>query len=217
MYTNDLISDLIDTYASKDPNCLLNPNFSISSKKFKARVRLNKKFQKPLWFIPPEETDFIKGKPKEVAKITKKSVTAALRKSICGLIRTCKFSEIDESALVMLIDSVDHFYNQLIESIVAVLVSENRDTETQLKILDVEKGYYAFANQSILSLHNYYNDEIIQKNQNEINNFTQTFENYDKLVSRQQNLANMYFNDSPGIRLEGTSFDGRFDIKNEPY
>jgi STAGA complex 65 subunit gamma len=223
MHHNDRITELIDTYTSRDSNCLLDPNFSISSKKFKAQIRINKKFQKPIWFIPPIDTEFIRGKPKEVAKINKKSVTAALRKSVCGLIRTCKFAEVDESALVMLIDSVDHFYNQLIESFVAVLVSENRETETQLSVLDLEKGYQAFAGQSIISLHNFFNTEIVQKNQKEVENFMQTFGNYDKLLQRQQNLTAMYFNsDSPGLaigqpKLEDSSFDGRFDIKNEPY
>ena len=153
-----------------------------------ARRKTDKKFLKPIWFITPDKTPFTEGKPKEVAKISQASAHAALRKSICGLVRLTKFSEIEESALTMMVDAIDNFYILFIEAITNLLIDENPAIDNQLDVMKVEKAYFNFTNQSITSFHNYMKTEINHKNQNEINNFTDKFNEYDKLV-QENNLA----------------------------
>lgn len=161
--------------------------------------KLDKKFSKPIWFINPDKTPFTEGKPKEIPKISRATAHAALRKSICGLVRLTKFSEIEDSALTMMVDAIDNFYILFLEAITNLLTDENPAIDNQLDVMKVEKAYFNFTNQSITSFHNYIKNEINHKNQNEINNFIDQFNEYDKLVQENnlaqnmgENLGDMY-------------------------
>lgn len=57
-----------------------------------ANLVSDEKFLKPLWYIPPHETEFTKGIPTSVPKISKPVVMEAIRISLSGLVRLKGFN-----------------------------------------------------------------------------------------------------------------------------
>lgn len=110
------------------------------------------------------------------------------RKVICGLLRVAGFSEINESALIMMVDGIDQYMRMLCEAMRDVLISEGREIESALDILTLEKGYHSVTKRSVTSLHNYYK-ELGNKNKNEIKEFKDIFQEYDKLLQENHMSA----------------------------
>lgn len=52
--------------------------------------------------------------------------------------------------------------------------------------MTLEKAYFAMNQTSLLTLHNYFNNDMIQKNQTDIAEFRNTFQDYDKLMQESQ-------------------------------
>lgn len=60
-----------------------------------------------------------------------------------------------------------------------------------LDIITLEKAYYDLTHSSLTSLHNYYKNEIINRNRSEILNFIDTQQQYEKLVEESENIQKM--------------------------
>ena len=144
-----------------------------------------RRISKPFWFVNPQSSKFTAGEPSPAPKIEKPIVLCALKKSLCGLLRMAGFSEISESALIMFADGVDQFLKLYTDSLKDILVHEGRDKENTLDVMTLEKGYHAFSGKSLTSLANYWKD-IVNKNLDEIAEFKDSFNEYDKLM--QENL-----------------------------
>lgn len=56
-----------------------------------ANLVSDEKFLRPIWYIPPNETNFTRGVPVDIPQISKPIVMQAMRKSIAGLLRVKGF------------------------------------------------------------------------------------------------------------------------------
>ena len=176
----EIIESIIDTYQWN----LQGSSITLSSlQNIPTQINPTNTNKRFVNFIPPKKTVFTTGKPKEILKINKSCVELALRKSICGLVRLTNFNEIDESALVMFTDAVNHFYKSLMESVVSVLLNENRETDTLLDIITVEKALLAMAHQSMTSFYNYFKNEIYQKHIETVNDFNEKLNDLKEVVA----------------------------------
>ncbi|XP_058443722.1 uncharacterized protein LOC131425673 isoform X2 [Malaya genurostris] len=210
MNQTEMIQTLIDTYSTKSGYsyilnpCQLMPNIDFPPANT-ADLSGNEKICRPLWFVNPYESRFTRGEPKNYPKLTRPVLMQALRKVTCGLLRVTGFSEINESALIMMVDGIDQYMRLLCESMRDVLISESRETESTLDILTLEKGFFSVTKKSVTSLHNYYK-ELGNKNKNEIREFKEIFQEYDKLLQENHLSAaqNMHQNVS---KMEGVKED----------
>lgn len=68
-----------------------------------------------------------------------------------------------------------------------------RDFQFQktIDILTLEKAYFSMTNTSLTSLHNYYKNEIIDRNRSEILKFKNTKQQYEKLVEESENIQKL--------------------------
>lgn len=148
-------------------------------------------------FISTVSSDFTTGKPKNVQKINKKCAELALRKSICGLVRITDFTEVKSSALQLLVDATDHFYKELMESIVNVLTNDNRDTETEIDVLTFEKAYFNLTSESSTIFINYFKNDIYNRHQRTAIEFTDKVSELKNIVDTQYNLSEFQHSDFP--------------------
>lgn len=149
--------------------------------------RHNDKFNK-ICFIPPVPTNFTTGKPKEIQKVNKACVELALNKSICGLTRITDYTDISQSALTMFKDAVDHYFKSLMESIVTVLVNDDRETETEVDLLTFERAFFALTGDSATTFLNYFKKEIHDKHQQTVSNFTSKVSELKNIVDSHQSI-----------------------------
>lgn len=152
-------------------------------------ARHNDKFNK-IGFIPPVPTNFTTGKPKEIQKVNKTCVDLALKKSICGLARITDYTSISQSALTMFNDAVDHFFKSLMESIVTVLINDDRETETDIDLLTFERAFFALTGDSATTFFNYFKKEIHDKHQQTVANFTHKVSELKTIVDSHQSIIN---------------------------
>lgn len=82
----------------------------------------------------------------------------------------------------MLVDGVDEFYKCFMERINEVKFTEDRERETKLDVLTLEKAYTKLTGSSLTNLHNYYKNEVIHRNRSEIQKLKCTVEEYDKFL-----------------------------------
>jgi hypothetical protein len=154
--------------------------------------RHNDKMNK-ICFIP-SSTNFTAGKPKkEIQKVNKHCVDLALKKSICGLTRLTDYTEITDSALTMFNDAVDHFFKSLMESIVNVLTTLDRETETDVDLRIFERSYFALTGESATTFFNYFKREIHDKHQATVSSFTQKVSELKNIVESHQSIPNEDF------------------------
>lgn len=211
MNQTEMIQTLIDTYSTKSGYsyilnpCQLMPNIDFPPANT-ADLSRHEKITRPLWFVHPHDSKFTRGEPKSYPKLTRPVLMQVHRKVICGLLRVAGFSEINESALIMMVDGVDQYMRMLCEAMRDVLVSEDRETESFLDILTLEKGFHSVTKRSVTSLHNYYK-EIGNKNKNEIREFKDIFQEYDKLM--QENHLSAAQSMQSSSKMD--------DIKEEDY
>ncbi|KAJ6643439.1 hypothetical protein Bhyg_08400 [Pseudolycoriella hygida] len=193
MNQTEFIQTLLDTYASDAQSSFLNQNEGIFmphidlTPDVTANLVSDEKFMKPMWFIPPHETEFTKGLPISVPKISKPVVMEAIRTSLCGLVRIRGFNDSTDSALQMFTDGVDEFFKCFMDSINSVLTNENQDRNKTLTIATLEKAFNQ-NNSSLTTLHNYYKNEIIARNKNEIDELKNVYQDYDKLMQENLNM-----------------------------
>jgi STAGA complex 65 subunit gamma len=188
------IKCIMDTYL--DPSCQLGssqlmPNIDFPASN-SAKMKEESVFSKPVWFCQPKPLSTLS--PKNYTELTKPTVLEALKKSLCGLLKMSGFTEIDDSALKMYVDGIDEFYKSIMENVRDVMIAEDREKENMLDILILEKAYTNLSNKSLTTLHNYFKDEIIKSNRDEINEFKDIFQEYDKMLHENnlaQNLTNL--------------------------
>ncbi|XP_055606428.1 uncharacterized protein LOC129754399 [Uranotaenia lowii] len=218
MNQTEMIQTLIDTYSTKSGYsyilnpCQLMPNIDFPPANT-ADLSRNEKITRPFWFVNPHDSKFTRGEPKNYPRLTRPVLMQALRKVICGLLRVAGFSEINESALIMAVDGMDQYMRLICEAMRDVLVSDGRETESCLDVVTLERGFHGVTKRSITSLHNYYK-EITNKNKNEIREFKDIFQEYDKLLqenhlSAAQSLGGIGADDCSGSKIG--------DIKEEDY
>lgn len=160
-----------------------------------AMIDRDKQFQKPIWFIPPKDTDFSKGIPKDYGtRITKAAVLPALRKSTCGLLKMAGFSEANDSALVTFVDAIDQFYKYFIEQIRQAVNEQTKDgdTKTDIDVLVLEKAYFTLTTKSLTQLHNYFKNDVFVRNRQEIAQFKESMNEYNKL-QQENNFVSKEF------------------------
>ncbi|XP_037047482.1 uncharacterized protein LOC119082172 [Bradysia coprophila] len=193
MNQTEFIQTLLDTYASDAQSSFLNQNEGIFMPHIDltpdttANLVSDEKFLKPLWYIPPHETEFTKGSPTTIPKISKPVAMEAIRISLSGLVRLKGFNDSTDSALQMFTDGVDEFFKCFMESINSVLVNDGQDRNKTLTIATLEKAFQR-NNSSLTTLHNYYKNEIIARNKSEIDEFKNVYQDYDKLMQENLNM-----------------------------
>ena len=206
MHQTEMIQTLIDTYADKSNgsyvlhhNQIL-PNIDFPPENTVNLLQDDRRCAKPLWFVRPKETKFSKGHPKPLPLITKPIVNICLRKSLCGLLKMSDFIQSTDSALVLFVDAVDHFYKSFMDALnEAVLLSEPapgadrskrlpNDKNRKLDVAVVEKAYRELTSDSLTCLHNYYKNTIVAKNAQEVEEFTEIFGTYKKLQQESQDM-----------------------------
>lgn len=190
----EMINSLLDTYSNNNKfnNFQLIPNIDFPASN-SADIDRHKKFFKPIWFIPTDDTDFSQGKPKDYpTRLSKVSVTQATRKSVCGLLKVAGFCEANESALICYQDAVDHFYKCFMEKIRETLTNTNQDTATEIDILTLDKAYSTMTGKNLTQLHNHIKNDIYVKNRQEVKQFKESMNEYDKLL--QENNLKDYMN-----------------------
>lgn len=234
MHQTEMIQTLIDTYADKsNGNYVLNHNQILPNIDFPpentANLLSDKKFAKPLWFIRPKDTRFSKGVPKPLPPISKPIVNICLRKSLCGLLKMSDFIQSTDSALILFVDAIDHFYKSFMDCInEAVLLSEPppgpkdqgeilaNDKNRKLNGTVLEKAYKAMTTESLTSLHNYYKNTIVAKNAQEIEEFTEILGDYKKLQQESQERSANPMRDDEDILgyVDYMALDGHTQMQN---
>lgn len=72
------------------------------------------------------------------------------------------------------------------DNIKTALITQSKDRENEIDVMTLEKSYFAMNQTSLLTLHNYFNNDMIQKNQSHIAEFRNAFQDYDKLMQESQ-------------------------------
>ncbi|XP_031632352.1 uncharacterized protein LOC116346445 [Contarinia nasturtii] len=144
-------------------------------------------------------SDFTLGKPKAISQINKPVVMDVIGKALTGLLRIKGFDYCTESGLLMFKDAIEEFYKCFMEKINQVVVADDKGINKKIDIDTLEKAYKAMSNSSLLNLHNYYKNEIINRNRSEIIRFKSTQMEYEKLVEESEkiqkfNLKEEYMN-----------------------
>lgn len=187
----EIIRDLIETYKPGGFNyvfnpCQMIPKLETLSEQSEAEILKDRKFTKPLWFIPPENTKFTEGHPQEYHKVSKKFVQASLRKSLAGLLRISGFKNATNSSLILFVDAIDEFYKNFIEQIHTQHLHNNHDRSYEIDIITLEKSYYSMTKKSLLTLHNYYKNEMMKKNSLGTVELKDNFQEYEKIIQMNQ-------------------------------
>lgn len=158
-----------------------------------ALIDKDKGFQKPIWFIRPTENDFTKGVPKDYgSRITKAAVVPVVKKSVCGLMKMAGFSEANASALVTYVDAVDQFYKYFMEQVRLAVDEESGDTSVEVSVTALEKAYFTMTGKSLTQLHNHFKSDIYVRNRQEIAQYKESMNEYNKLL--QENNLKDYMN-----------------------
>lgn len=195
-----MISSLLDTYSNNKFNFQLMPNIDFPPSN-SALIDKDRAFQKPIWFIRPTENDFTKGNPKDYgSRITKTAVVPTLKKSVCGLMKMAGFAEANSSALVTFVDAVDQFYKYFMEQIRQAVDEQTRggDTNVEVNVLALEKAYFTMTGKSLTQLHNHLKNDIYVRNRQEIAQYKESMNEYNKLLQENNLKDYMSFLDPTG-------------------
>lgn len=60
-----------------------------------------------------------------------------------------------------------------------------------LEVFTLEKAYFGLTNKSLTNLHNYYKNDIINRNRGEIIKFMNTQQQYEQQVEKSENLQKL--------------------------
>lgn len=194
MKQTEMLQSLIETYSNKSGsnNYLLNPCQMIPQVDFPPENATDfvndDKFVKPLWFIPPNQTDFTRGVPKEYPQINKQVCKESLRKAICGQLCIAGFTDTAETALVLFTDAIEEFIRNFILQIKDIQINEHEENKSSIDILTLERAYYALTSTSLTAIHNYFKNNLIARNRTEIREFRGVLQEYDKLMKESQSM-----------------------------
>lgn len=108
----------------------------------------------------------------------------------------------------MFMDGVDEFFKCFLEKINRVVTTDGKDMnvsgnklapqQTDLvlfqKTIDIqtlEKAYFSLTHTSLINLHNYFKNDIVNRNRGEIIKFMNTQQQYENLVEESENIQKM--------------------------
>ncbi|XP_053662847.1 uncharacterized protein LOC128711976 [Anopheles marshallii] len=225
MKQTEMIQTLIDTYSTKSGcNYILNPCQLMPTVHFPSSnvVDLTRmeKITRPFWFVLPDETPFTRGTCKNFVKLSKPVVLQALRKAACGLLCMEGFSEINESALIMIVDGLDQYLRLLTSALRTAYTEQDEEIGPVPTLVMVERMHQSIGRSSMYHLHNYYK-KLMNKNRDEVREFKDIYQEYDRLLQENQlSVQNMqklgdlkeedYMNflDQQSHSSNGTTIDG---------
>ncbi|XP_053678429.1 uncharacterized protein LOC128728807 [Anopheles nili] len=225
MKQTEMIQTLIDTYSTKSGcNYILNPCQLMPTVHFPSSnvvdLTWTEKIMRPLWFVAPASSAFTRGDSKNYVKLSKPVVLQALRKAACGLLCMEGFSEINDSALIMIVDGLDQYLRLLTKSLRTTLIGQNEEISSTPTVLMVEQMFYSIGRSSVCELHNYFK-RLMKKNRDEVREFKDIYQEYDRLLQENQlSVQNMqklgdlkeedYMNflDTQSHSSNGTTMDG---------
>lgn len=176
----DMINTLIDTYSKGMAGAFMpNIDFPNSSS---AEFNETKKFVKPIWFIQPSNSDFVQGlSSKKKLEFNKTSLKQALRKSVCGLIKSSGYTDANETTITMMTDLADNFYRNLLLNLEHVMQTKVEPSRS-VNVDDLEKCYHQMTGKSLLHIHNHIKNDIYAKNRQEVTQFKSSLNEYNKLL-----------------------------------
>uniref|UniRef100_A0A182XY28 Uncharacterized protein n=1 Tax=Anopheles stephensi TaxID=30069 RepID=A0A182XY28_ANOST len=229
MKQTEMIQTLIDTYSTKSGcNYILNPCQLMPTVHFPASnvVDLTRmeKIKRPFWFVLPDETPFTRGEPKNFVKLSKPVVLQALRKAACGLLCMEGFSEINESALIMIVDGLDQYMRLLTSALRTAYTEQDEEIGPVPTLVMVERMYQSIGRSPVYHLHNYYK-KLVNKNRDEVREFKELYQEYDRLLQENQlsvqnmqrlgdlkeedymNFLDQQSHSSNGTTIEGTAMN----------
>ncbi|KAM7349390.1 spt7 isoform 2-T3 [Cochliomyia hominivorax] len=208
MKQTEMLQSLIDTYSNKSgsSNYLLNPCQMIPEVDFPPENAANfvsdEKFAKPIWFVPPRDSDFAKGKPQHYPQVNSEICRASLRKAVCGQMRVAGFTDTAESALVLFADACEEFILNLMQHVREVHTNDVKlETQRDIEVKNLEKAYYSMTNNSLTQVHNYFKHHLIARNRTEIAEFNDSFQEYDKLMKESQNMQKEEFQEGDFMNI----------------
>ncbi|XP_017472091.1 PREDICTED: uncharacterized protein LOC108363286 isoform X1 [Rhagoletis zephyria] len=208
MKQTEMLQSLIDTYSNKSgtSNYLLNPCQMIPEVDFPPENAVDfindDKFAKPIWFIPPIETQFARGVPQAYPQINPKICLAALRKAVCGQLRVCGFTDISESALVLFADAAQEFMRNFMQRIREVHANNPQlEIQNEVEVKSLEKAYYSLTNASLTQVHNYFKHQLVARNRSEIAEFNGVLQEYDKLMKESQSMQKEEFQEGDFLNI----------------
>lgn len=162
----------------------------------------DEKFTKPIWFVPPQDSDFAKGTPQHYPQVNSDICRASLRKAVCGQMRVAGFTDTAESALVLFADACEEFILNLMQHVKEVHANDVRlETQRDIDVRNLEKAYYAMTNNSLTQVHNYFKHHLIARNRMEIAEFNGAFQEYDKLMKESQNMQKEEFQEGDFMNI----------------
>ncbi|KAI8125561.1 hypothetical protein FF38_02323 [Lucilia cuprina] len=208
MKQTEMLQSLIDTYSNKSgtSNYLLNPCQMIPEVDFPpenaADFVSDDKFTKPIWFVPPQDSDFANGVPQHYPQVNSEICRASLRKAVCGQMRVAGFTDTAESALILFADACEEFILNLMQHVREVHANDvNLETQRDIEVKNLEKAYYSMTNNSLTQVHNYFKHHLIARNRMEIAEFNGAFQEYDKLMKESQNMQKEEFQEGDFMNI----------------
>ncbi|EAU77306.3 uncharacterized protein LOC121593543 [Anopheles merus] len=225
MKQTEMIQTLIDTYSTKSGcNYILNPCQLMPTVHFPASnvVDLTRmeKITRPFWFVLPDETPFTRGDRRNYVKLSKPVVLQALRKAACGLLCMEGFSEINESALIMIVDGLDQYLRLLTSALRSARSEQDEEIGPVPTLAMVQRMCHGIGRAPVYQLHNYYK-KLMTKNRDEVREFKDIYQEYDRLLQENQlSVQNMQklgdlkeedymsFLDPQSHSSNGTTMDG---------
>lgn len=162
----------------------------------------DEKFAKPIWFVPPRDTDFAKGTPQHYPQVNSDICRASLRKAVCGQMRVAGFTDTAESALVLFADACEEFILNLMQHVREVHANDAKlEMQRDIEVKNLEKAYYSMTNNSLTQVHNYFKHHLIARNRMEIAEFNGAFQEYDKLMKESQNMQKEEFQEGDFMNI----------------
>uniref|UniRef100_A0A8W7P6K4 Bromodomain associated domain-containing protein n=1 Tax=Anopheles coluzzii TaxID=1518534 RepID=A0A8W7P6K4_ANOCL len=206
MKQTEMIQTLIDTYSTKSGcNYILNPCQLMPTVHFPASnvVDLTRmeKITRPVLLSKPV-------------------VLQALRKAACGLLCMEGFSEINESALIMIVDGLDQYLRLLTSALRSARSEQDEEIGPVPTLAMVQRMCHGIGRAPVYQLHNYYK-KLMTKNRDEVREFKDIYQEYDRLLQENQlSVQNMQklgdlkeedymsFLDPQSHSSNGTTMDG---------
>lgn len=162
----------------------------------------DEKFAKPIWFVPPRDSNFAKGVPQHYPQVNSEICRASLRKAVCGQMRVAGFTDTAESALILFADACEEFILNLMQHVREVHANDRKlETQRDVEVKNLEKAYFSMTNSSLTQVHNYFKHHLIARNRTEISEFNGAFQEYDKLMKESQNMQKEEFQEGDFMNI----------------
>lgn len=108
----------------------------------------------------------------------------------CKITSNCCHTETTNSALEATTEAMDEFMRSFMDTLNHVLCGSAADIRKPqaLDIPALERGYFALRRDSLLSLHNYYKHDVVQRNRTDHREFQEIYAEYDRLRQESHQL-----------------------------